>query len=54
MNMGNETNITEKLKKMVKQRKTPIIENKRIVGHRPHRSTKGNLSSESYSFTMDE
>jgi hypothetical protein len=54
--MGDDTNtnITERLKKLVQNRKTPIIENKRIIGYRPHKSTSGSASAESYSYSLDE
>ena len=51
--MGEDTNITERLKKLVQNRKTPIIENKRIIGYRHHKSTSG-ANAESYSYSLDD
>jgi hypothetical protein len=52
--MGDDTNITERLKKLVQDRKTPIIENKRIVGYRTHKSSSGSSSAESYTYSLDD
>jgi hypothetical protein len=46
-------NITERLRKMVMQRKTPIIETKRVIGHKPSRARNGDFSSDGYSYGYD-
>ena len=52
--MGDNDNITQKLLKIVKQRKTPIVIEKQRVGYKPSRSTDGGLVSEGYSYSSDE
>ena len=52
--MSDKTDITERLKKLVIQRKTQIVETKRTVGHRPSRSRDNNLAAESYSYSYEE
>jgi len=52
--MGDKNDITQKLLKIVKQRKTPIIVEKQEFGYKPSRSTGGGLVSEGYSYSSDE
>jgi hypothetical protein len=52
--MGDKKNITEKLLKIVKQRKTPIVVEKQEIGYKLSRSTGGGLVSEGYSYSSDE
>lgn len=47
--MHNVINITQKLLKIVKDRKTPIIINKQESGYKRNKNTVRNLSPESYS-----
>jgi len=50
----DKINITERLRKMVQERKTPIVETKRIIGHKPSRSKSSNFTGEVYSHNYDD
>ena len=52
--MDDKINITEKLQKIVKQRKTPLIIKKQETGYRPSRSNSGSLAGEGYSYSSEE
>jgi len=52
--MDDKINITQKLQKIVKQRKTPIVVKKQEHGYKPTRTTSGSLASESYSYSSEE
>ena len=54
MSMGDITNITERLKNLVIQRKTPIVINERVVGRKAHHSSHGSYSGDTSSFSIDE
>ena len=51
--MEKNKNITEKLKKIVKNRKTPVIITKREIYYKTLRGNTGNLSQESFSYILD-
>jgi hypothetical protein len=48
--MTDQNNITEKLRKIVKQRKVPIIINEQVIGYKPSKSKSRNIASEGYLF----
>jgi len=52
--MDDKINATQKLQKIVKQRKTPIVVKKQEVGYRSSRTTSGSLASEGYSYSSEE
>jgi len=52
--MGDITNITERLKNLVIQRKTPIVINERVIGRKVHHSSRGGFSGDTSSFSIDE
>ena len=52
--MGEERNITDKLKLIVKQRKTPKVINKRQENYKNSRRVGGNFTSESYSYSFED
>lgn len=52
--MENTINVTQKLLKIVKHRKTPIVVNKQESGYKRNRKMSGNLAHESYSYNPDE
>ncbi len=51
--MDEKTNITEKLKMIVKNRKTPHVVNKRATNYKASRTT-GGTSSEGYSYSSED
>ena len=52
--MENTINVTQKLLKIVKNRKTPIVVNKQESGYKRNRKMSGSLAHESYSYDSDE
>ena len=52
--MKEKINITMKLKKIVSQRKTPIVINKQEISYKNSRDYTGSLVSEGYSYSSDE
>jgi len=52
--MDNKLNITEKLQKIVKQRKTPIVVKKQEIGYKSSRATGVSLAGEGYSYSSEE
>jgi len=50
----DKLNIVKKLQKIVKQRNTKMIVNKREIGYRPSRSNFSSYSGESYLNNNDE
>ena len=52
--MENTINVTQKLLKIVKQRKTPIVVYKQESGYKRNSKINGNLAHESYSYGSDE
>ncbi len=52
--MENKINFTDRLIKIVKQRKTSIVVNKQNEGYKPNRRASKTLSHESYSHNDDE
>jgi len=52
--MNERINITAKLQKLVKQRKTPVVVFKREIGYKPSKSNTSITSSESYFYSSDD
>lgn len=52
--MDNKINVTKKLVKIVKHRKTPLVITKQDNNYNRIKKISGNLSYESYSFTTEE
>jgi hypothetical protein len=52
--MDNKVNVTKKLMKIVKHRKTPLVITKQEDNYNRTRKISGNLSYESYSYTIEE
>ncbi len=53
-NMDNTINVTQKLLKLVKHRKTPLIVDKQKNGYNKNRQVSRSLSYESYSFDSND
>ena len=54
VNMDNKINTTQKLLKIVKNRKTPVVINKQENSYIKNRRVSRSLSYESYSYDYDE
>jgi len=54
VNMDNKINVTKKLMKIVKHRKTPMVITKQDNNYNRIKKISGNLSYESYSYTNEE
>ncbi len=52
--MDNKINATQKLLKMVKNRKTPVVVNKQEKSYMRRRKISTSLSYESYSFDSED
>lgn len=52
--MENRNKVTEKLLKIVQNRKTKIVINKQESGYKRNRKMSGNLAHDSYSNKFDE
>jgi len=52
--MNKTIDVTQKLLKIVKQRKTPLVINKQENSYKKNRSVGKNLSYESYSFDSND
>jgi len=52
--MNNTIDVTQKLLKIVKHRKTPIVVNKQENGYKKNRNVGRNLSYESYSYDSND
>ncbi len=52
--MDNKINVTQKLHKIVKHRKTPVVVNKQEESYSRRRMTSRGLSYESYSYDSDD
>jgi len=52
--MDNKINVTQKLLKIVKHRKTPVVVNKQENGYKKNRKVSRSLAYESYSYDSDE
>jgi len=51
--MNNTIDVTQKLLKIVKQRKTPVLVNKQENGYKKNRNVSKSLAYESYSSDSD-
>jgi hypothetical protein len=54
VNMDNKIDVTKKLMKIVKHRKTPLVINKQENNYNRTKKIRSNLSYESYSYTSEE
>jgi len=52
--MDNKINVTQKLLKVVRHRKTPVIVNKQEDGYKRNRKVSRSLSYESYPYDSDD
>ncbi len=52
--MDNKINATQKLLKIVKNRKTPLVVNKQENSYKRNKSSIRNLSYESYSYDSED
>jgi len=52
--MNKTIDVTQKLLKIVKQRKTPLLVNKQENGYKRNKNVNKNLSYESYSYDSND